>query len=128
MTEPTSAGPETTVLWRPVGRAELELIEQSGWRAFPPRLAHQPIFYPVASEEYAVQIARDWNTTDPASGYVGYVTRFRVRSDFLARYPLETAGARRHQEYWIPAEEMDAFNAAIVGPIQVVAEFRGEGA
>ena len=119
---------ETTVLWRPVGQAELELIEASGWRAFPPRLAHQPIFYPVADEEYAVQIARDWNAKDAASGYVGYVTRFRVRSDFLARYPIETAGARRHQEYWIPAEEMDAFNAAIVGPIEVVAEFRGEGA
>ena len=26
---------ESTVLWRPVGQAELELIEQSGWRAFP---------------------------------------------------------------------------------------------
>ncbi|HYR11825.1 MAG TPA: hypothetical protein VEQ60_28835, partial [Longimicrobium sp.] len=111
-----------------VGQAELELIEASGWRAFPPRLAHQPIFYPVANEEYAVQIARGWNTKDAASGYVGYVTRFRVRSDFLARYPLQTAGARRHQEYWIPAEEMDAFNAALVGPIEVVAEFRGEGA
>lgn len=119
---------ESTVLWRPVGQAELELIEQSGWRAFPPRLAHQPIFYPVLNEEYAVQIARDWNAKDAASGFVGYVTRFRVRSDFLARYPIETAGARRHQEYWIPAEEMDAFNAAIVGTIEVVAEFRGEGA
>jgi hypothetical protein len=119
---------ESTVLWRPVGQAELELIEASGWRAFPPRLPHQPIFYPVANEAYAVQIARDWNAKDAASGYVGYVTRFRVRGDFLARYPIETAGARQHQEYWIPAEEMDAFNAALVGPIEVVAEFRGEGA
>ncbi len=119
---------ETTILWRPVGQAELDLIEQSGWRAFPPRLAHQPIFYPVLNEEYAVQIARDWNAKDAASGFVGYVTRFEVRSDFLARYPIETAGARKHQEYWIPAEEMDAFNDAIVGMIEVVAEFRGEGA
>jgi hypothetical protein len=60
--------PETTLLWRPVGRAELALIEQSGWTAFPPRLEHQPFFYPVASEAYAVQIARDWNTKDAASG------------------------------------------------------------
>jgi hypothetical protein len=75
-----------------------------------------------------VNIARDWNPNDSASGYVGYVTRFRVRGDVLARYPLQTAGARGHQEYWIPAEEMDAFNAAIVGSIEVVAEFRGEDA
>jgi hypothetical protein len=40
----------TRSLYRPVGQAELELIEASGWRAFPPRLAHQPIFYPVANE------------------------------------------------------------------------------
>lgn len=120
--------PETTRLYRPVGRAELELIERSGWTAFPPRLAHQPFFYPVANEAYAAQIARDWNTKDAASGYAGYVTRFRVRSDVLARWPLQTAGARIHQEYWVPAEEMDDFNAGIVGPIEVVAEFRAKGA
>jgi len=117
---------ETILLFRPVGRAELELIEQSGWTGFPPRLAHQPIFYPVANEEYAAQIARDRNTKDAASGYVGYVTRFRVRGDYLARHPLHTAGARMHREYWIPAEEMDELNHAIVGRIEVVAEFRAE--
>ncbi|HEY0035491.1 MAG TPA: hypothetical protein VGB66_02325 [Longimicrobium sp.] len=117
---------ETTVLYRPVGRAELDLIGRSGWRAFPPRLAHQPFFYPVTNEAYAVQIARDWNTKDAVSGYTGFVTRFQVRSEFLARYPLQTAGAAVHQEYWIPAEDMEALNAAIVGTIDVVAEFRGE--
>ena len=121
-----SHDPETTVLYRPVGQAELELIERSGWTAFPPRLPHQPIFYPVANEAYAVQIARDWNAKDAASGFVGYVTRFRVRSDYLSRYPIQTAGARQHQEYWVPAEEMDAFNRSIVGPIEVTATFRGE--
>jgi hypothetical protein len=118
---------ETTVLWRPVGQAERDLIEQSGWRAFPPRLPHQPIFYPVLDEGYAVQIARDWNTADAASGYVGYVTRFRVRSGFLARYPVQVAGARAHRELWVPAEELHELNANIIGPIEVVAEFRGGG-
>ena len=120
--------PETTVLYRPVGAAELRLIEESGWRAFPPRLPHQPIFYPVLDEAYAAQIARDWNTKDAASGNVGYVTRFRARSDFLARYEVQTVGARGHRELWIPAEELDDFNRNIVGQIEVVAEFRGEGA
>lgn len=46
----------------------------------PPRLEHQPIFYPVTNEEYAIQIARDWNTGDEASGFVGYVTRFEVET------------------------------------------------
>ena len=119
---------KTSLLWRPVGQKERELIQASGWRAFPPRLPHQPTFYPVANEEYAVQIARDWNTKDAASGFVGYVTRFQVRSDYLARHPLQTVGALAHQEYWIPAEEMDELNTAIEGSIEVVAEFRGEGA
>jgi hypothetical protein len=93
---------DTTTLYRPVGRAELALIEQSGWRAFPPRLEHQPFFYPVANEAYAVQIARDWNTRDAASGYAGYVTRFAVDAAFLDRYPLQTAGAAMHKDTGSP--------------------------
>lgn len=110
----------TTTLYRPVGPAELALIEASGWRAFPPRLPDQPIFYPVLHEEYAAQIARDWNV--PASG-AGYVTRFSVETDFLARYRREVVGAAVHAELWVPAEELDAFNAHIVGLIEVIASF-----
>ena len=73
----------TVILYRPVGPKELKLIEASGWREFPPRLPEQPIFYPVLNEEYAIQIARDWNVR--ASG-AGYVTRFAVDAEFLKRY------------------------------------------
>ena len=90
-------------------------------RAFPPRLAEQPIFYPVLSEDYAIKIARDWNV--PANGS-GFVTRFRVRKDFLDRYDVQEAGGRAHLEYWIPASDLDGFNAAIVGLIEVIREFR----
>ena len=51
---------ETLTLYRPVGPKELELIKQSGFAAFPPRLFHQPIFYPVMNEGYAAQIAREF--------------------------------------------------------------------
>ena len=111
---------ELVTLWRPVGPAELDLIRQSGMRAFPPRRPEQPIFYPVLTEEYAVKIARDGNL--PASGR-GYVTRFRVRGDFLDRYDIHEAGGGEHLVYWIPAEELAEFNAAIIGEIEVVAEF-----
>lgn len=110
----------TVTLWRPVGPKELELIRQSGMRAFPPRLPDQPIFYPVLTEDYARKIARDWNV--PASG-AGYVTRFDVKRDFIDRYVVQQAGGNSHQEYWIPAEDLDAFNAAIVGPIEIVRSF-----
>jgi hypothetical protein len=111
---------DTVTLWRPVGPKELELIHQSDMRSFPPRLPEQPIFYPVLSEEYAVKIARDWNR--PASGS-GHVTRFEVRRDFLDRYDVQEAGGRAHLEYWIPADHLDAFNAAIGGRIEVVHDF-----
>jgi len=116
--------PETITLYRPVGPKELELIEASGFRAFPPRLPDQPIFYPVLNEEYAAQIARDWNV--PASG-AGYVTRFRVRKDFAERYPVQTVGGSIHQELWVPAGDLPQFNENIVAPIEVVAEFHPEG-
>src|SRR5436309_9359650 len=98
---------ETTILHRPVGPEELALIADTGYREFPPRLPEQPIFYPVLSEEYARQIARDWNVQ--ASG-AGYVTRFAVRKDFLAGYSVQTVGASVHQELWIPAEDLAEMN------------------
>ena len=112
---------ETVTLWRPVGPRELELIRQTGMRAFPPRLAEQPLFYPVLSEDYAIKIARDWNVRADGSGHV---TRFEVRRDFLERYEVQQAGGEAHCEYWIPSGELDAFNAAIVGRIEVIHDFR----
>ena len=112
------------MLYRPVGPKVLALIEQSGFRAFPPRLPEQPIFYPVLNEAYATQIARDWNVKASGSGYV---TRFNVRADYLARYKVETVGAREHQEYWIPAEHLDEFNRNIVGLIEVISSFGEAG-
>ncbi len=111
---------ETTTLFRPAGRKDLALIRRSGYRAFPPRLKGQPIFYPVLCEEYAVQIARDWNA---CKGNTGYVTRFEVRTDYLGRYEVHTVGSSLHREYWIPAEEVDEFNHNMVGRIEVIAEF-----
>jgi hypothetical protein len=115
---------ETTTLYRPVGHKELDLIRDAGFRAFPPRLAFQPIFYPVLNEEYATQIARDWNTVDEASGFVGYVTRFQVRNDYLVQYDVHVVGGAQHVEYWIPAGELDEFNTNIVGAIEVIAMYR----
>ena len=112
---------ETTVLFRPVGAKELELIRESEFTAFPPRLLEQPIFYPVLNEEYAVQIARDWNAKHDG---VGYVTRFRVRNEYLSRYEVQTVGSSLHREYWIPADDLASFNDNIVGEIELVAEFR----
>jgi hypothetical protein len=112
------------VLFRPVGARELALIEAADFRAFPPRLPDQPIFYPVTNEAYAVQIARDWNAKFNTDRQ-GFVTRFRVSADYLARFERQVVGGRQHEEYWIPAEGLGEFNENIVGRIEVVARFDG---
>jgi hypothetical protein len=112
---------ETIILYRPVGPKELALIVASDYRAFPPRLAEQPIFYPVLNEEYARQIARDWNV--PASG-AGYVVRFALQKAFADRYPTQGVGAAIHKELWIPAEDLAEMNQNIVGKIELIAEFK----
>lgn len=114
---------EIVVLFRPVGQDELDFIRESGNRCFPPRLAQQPIFYPVLSEEYATQIARDWNAkhNEPP---VGYVTRFCVRKRFVEPLEIHCVGSSLHQEYWIPAAALEEFNQNIIGEIEVIAEFR----
>jgi hypothetical protein len=103
-----------------VGQNELELIRESGFKGFPQRLVGQPFFYPVLNEEYARQIARQWNTRESGAGYV---TRFSVEEGFLTKYPVQTVGGSSHQELWVPAEELAEFNLHIVGPIEVVASF-----
>lgn len=112
---------ETTTLWRPDRPEELALIRQTGMKAFPPRLPEQPIFYPVTTEDYAIKIACDRNVKASGSGYV---TRFEVRNDYLEAYDVQIAGGREHVEYWIPAEDLPNFNAAIDGQILVTHEFR----
>lgn len=111
---------QTVFLYRPTGPEELALVESVGFRAWPPRLPDQPIFYPVTNEAYAVEIARDWNV--PASGY-GCVTRFRVKSEFMIQFPVQQVGGTHHTEWWVPAERLDDLNANIVGLIEVIREF-----
>lgn len=118
---------ETVKLYRPVGLKELELIWLSGWKKFPPRLEWQPIFYPVLNEQYASQIAREWNTKDEFSGYCGVVTAFDLAKDHFLKYPVQEVGGVIHQELWVPAEKLSEFNAHIVGGIRVTNAYFGEG-
>lgn len=113
------------LLYRPTGLRELQLVAASHWRAWRQRLPDQPIFYPVLTLSYAVQIAKDWNTIDEFSGFVGFVTRFQLDDAFAARYPVQRAAGRAHEELWVPAEELDLFNCNLVGFIEVVAAFVG---
>lgn len=111
---------ETVILYRPTGPKELELVKASGHKRWPPRLPEQPIFYPVTNEQYAIEIAGDWNVKE--SGH-GYVTRFHVRKEFMDRFPVQRVGGAHHTEWWIPAERLEDLNEAIVGLIEVIHEY-----
>ena len=112
---------QITYLYRPVNQDELDLVKQSGWTKFPPRLPEQPFFYPVINEEYAIQISTKWNV--PAYGS-GYVTKFAVKTDYLKKYEVHNVGGHIHNELWVPAEELEEFNSNIVGQIEVTKEIR----
>lgn len=109
-----------TMLWRPVGQAELDLIAASSWTRFPPRLDHQPFFYPVCTEIYARDISRKWNAPEGA----GYVTRFSVRHEVASKYKVMVVGSTNDRELWVPASELPQFNDAIVGKIEVITTYR----
>jgi hypothetical protein len=44
--------------------------------------------------------------------------------DRLDRYEVHQVGGDTILEYWIPAEDLDEFNAHLIGRIEVIAEFR----
>jgi hypothetical protein len=113
-------------LYRPIGYQELDLIAKSDFLAFPPRLPSQPIFYPVLNLEYGIQIAKDWNTADPNSGFAGFVTKFDVDDVYIAQFEIQIVGSSQvHQELWIPAEDLSRFNQHILEKIEVVAAYYG---
>lgn len=115
-------------LYRPVGLKELELIAAAGWRAFPPRLFGQPIFYPVLTAEYARAIVTEWNSREAAAGHCGFVTAFEVDDAFVGRYPVrQLGGGPAFRELWVPGEELAEFNARLLGPIRVVEAVYGPG-
>lgn len=72
------------------------------------------------NEEYAIQIARDWNV--PASGS-GFVTKFEVNTDYVNKFQIQNVGGLIHNELWVPAEELEEFNRNIVGQIEVTKYF-----
>ena len=111
---------DVVVMYRPTNEAELALVKASAYKQWPPRLPEQPIFYPVTNEQYAIEIAEQWNVRDFGKGYV---TRFVVKKSFMDNYAIQQVGDRYHTEWWIPAEDLAALNAHIVGEIEVVREF-----
>lgn len=109
------------ILFRPVNQAELDLIIQSNWTKFPPRLPGQPIFYPVLNEAYAEQITREWNV--PTYG-IGHVLKFEVHDHFLEKYKVEKVGLDHHLEFWIPSEDLEKMNKNIIGKIELINTFK----
>lgn len=111
---------ETVTLYRPTGPEELLLVKQSGFRRWPARFSWQPIFYPVTNEQYAIEIARDWNVRDSGKGFV---TKFQVAKSFMEQYEIHQVGTIHHTEWWIPAEDLAQLNDHIVGTIDIIHEF-----
>jgi hypothetical protein len=105
------------ILFRPVGPEELRLIYEADLEGFPPRLPDQPIFYPVLNQPYAAKIAKDWNTKTGSKA--GFVTRFEVNDDYVARFERRVVGSQEHEELWVP-------NERIIAPIQVVEAHFGD--
>lgn len=110
-------------LYRPTGLKELELLYQSGMTAWPPRLPDQPIFYPVLNQDYATQIARDWNTKYDA--FAGFVTQFEVDDYYVSKFKVEQVGGKEHLELWVPAEKLEESNQHITSKIKVLEAFFG---
>ncbi len=106
------------ILYRPVGTKELQLIKESGYTRYPPRLPEQPIFYPVLNEIYATEIAV-WNAKYN-DDHKGYVTKFKIDDEYFLHFEVHTVGASYQQELWVLTQVMDKFQQHMIGKIQVI--------
>jgi hypothetical protein len=74
----------------------------------------------VLIEWYVTEIAREWSV--PHAG-VGYVLGFDVDAAYLERFAVQQVGGRDVLELWVKAEELEEFNAHIVGGIRQIARY-----
>lgn len=109
---------KTVTMYRPCGQAELDLVVESGFKKWPPRLPEQPIFYPVTNEAYAREVNK-WNVSQFGKGYI---TMFKVKEAFASRYETQMVGGSNHTEWWIPAEDLEELNRNIVGLIEIIGQ------
>lgn len=109
-----------TILYKPLSPKQLAAVISSGWRRFSPDSPQQKVFYPKLHLEYAEKIARQW---DAAQYEAGFVVKFKVPSQFVADYDIQSVGYDEHREYKIPIHELERFNRQIIGPIRLISAF-----
>ena len=107
-------------VFRPIGPGELAKLNELKFAKWPPRLTDQPIFYPVTNEKYATEITA-WNVKQFG---IGYVTKFKIKKDFLKNYEIKVVGATYQTEWWIPSQNLEELNENIIGRIEVISEFK----
>jgi hypothetical protein len=50
-----------------------------------------------------------------------------VEDECAVKFEAHTVGSRTHKELWVPAEELERFNSSILGRIEVVGTYYGDG-
>jgi hypothetical protein len=114
------------ILFRPIGANELGLIAKSGFRRFPPRLAENPAFSPVAAFDDARRVAELSKTQDKRSGFAGFVIRFEVADDYVERLAARASHSPPGGGFQVPPGELENLNSHLVGRIEVVRRYFGE--
>jgi len=104
-------------LFRAVGEKEFRLIQQNGFKGFPARMPGRRKMNLAPDKEYAMQIALKRNTEDRRN----YILEFEADDNYIFWFGTKTADG--HQEYNIPAEQIDEFNSHITGLISVAGVF-----
>ncbi len=74
----------------------------------------------MLNEWYATKIALEWNERHAG---VGFLREFDGDAEYVERFAVQQVGGRDVLELWVPAEELEEFNAHIVGGIRMIARY-----
>jgi hypothetical protein len=120
---PTDLSETPVILYYSMDQRECERLDHLRRSAVPARPPEDPILYLALTEQHAAEVAAKWDAARNGST-VGYVGRLKVAKSFLDRYEVHSVGGSRYREYWIPAEDIDELNRGLLGPIEVIGEYR----
>lgn len=110
---------EVESLYFPVPAIEYSFIRESGYTRFP--RPNRTFIHPVPTDAYARILAASWIVTHVNI----YVVHAFIAKDFIKSYtPRQTDSVGNHKEYWIPRNDIDKLNEAIIGVIETVGVVR----
>ncbi len=114
---------DTITLYRPVSRAELNEIKESGWTKYTYPAAGAICLNPLINCSYAEEIIKKQALDEFGECFI---IKFEVDAEHINKYEIKLADNYLDVEINVPPDCLDEFSRHIIGKIEQIEVFNKE--